>query len=59
VWDKSSRELDARSMYTVFRLQEVGGARLLGFDPKGDDTGRRRLPDSGGQGAGRPGDPAL
>lgn len=38
-WDVSSgkivREFDAPSMYAVFALQELGGARVLRFDAKG------------------------
>src|SRR5258708_33443596 len=38
-WDagpgKSVREIDARSMYAVCALQELGGARFMTFDAKG------------------------
>src|SRR5205823_1202082 len=37
-WDTAGKllgEIDAKSMYSVFALQELGGVRFLTFDPKG------------------------
>ena len=46
---KPLREFDARSMFKLDRLQDVGGARLLNFDPQGESllvAGTK--PESGG-----------